>query len=285
MRETIFLRAGKRDDYPLPESLRSIARDRDSCWDFELASDDPRWGDILEFCALQADRERARDEERQAERARLGLPRFWLPGGDELDAAIKDHIVSRGWTIPAPLPYYWVQVRRHYAPRELRAAQALHWIPWETTSRKRPYEMNREIYDWDRQCRMCLAAPQKAPLLFTRQWFPRTKDVLRVGYGSEVVVSDRFARVLEDTRVTGCATRSVFERRPGRGSARSLDGGNWCSRATRCRWPRPPSSGGTSSIPIGRGAGAARSASTRERTGSSPSCTSTATGGPARTSP
>jgi hypothetical protein len=53
VRETIRLRVGRRDGYPVPESLRRIAQDRYSCRDFEQASDDPRWGDILEFCALQ----------------------------------------------------------------------------------------------------------------------------------------------------------------------------------------------------------------------------------------
>jgi hypothetical protein len=51
VRETIRLRLGRRDGYPLPESLRRIPQDRYSRR--EQASDDPRWGDTLEFCALQ----------------------------------------------------------------------------------------------------------------------------------------------------------------------------------------------------------------------------------------
>lgn len=73
--------------------------------------------------------------------------------------------------------------------------------------------MNAEIYDRDREFPMCLAAPQKAPLVFASQAFPRTKDVVRVAFRSEVLVSERVARLLEDDPVTGCTTRRIFERR------------------------------------------------------------------------
>jgi hypothetical protein len=70
MKEIVTLRVARHDGYPAPASLLPLARDTGSHLDFELASDHPRWGEIVAYCARLAEWKR---NEREVE-ARLGVP-------------------------------------------------------------------------------------------------------------------------------------------------------------------------------------------------------------------
>ena len=89
---------------------------------------------------------------------------------------------------------------------------------------RRSLEMDREIYDPDRRCPMCRAAPQVADLLFEAEQFPKKSDILWVGLGNELIVSERFKRILREARVTGATTRRIWRRRGHRAMREAIAG-------------------------------------------------------------
>jgi hypothetical protein len=209
MKEIVTVRVVKHDEYPVSESLLSLARDIGSHLDFELAGDHPRWSEIVAYCARLAEWKR---HKREIE-ASLGVP-IPAPVLDAVAHVIREgerEARERGWVKPPDRGWTWVDVRRRYTEVELRAAPLLHLIPWPAAAI--PWESQWVVLDRERACRMCLAAPQQAPLVFRSSSLARTREIQQDGRANALLASDRLVRVLAEHGLTGWSSRAIFRAR------------------------------------------------------------------------
>lgn len=204
-----MVRVAKHDEDPAPESLLPLARDIGSHLDFELSSDHPRWGEIVAYCARLAEWTR---HEREIE-ARLGVP-IPAPLLDAVARVIQEgerDARERGWVKPPDRGWTWVGVRRRYTAVELRGVPLLHLIPWLAPGI--PWESRWVVLDRERACPMCLAAPQRAPLVFRSSSFAATREIQQDGRANALLAADRLVRLLAEHGLTGWSSRTIFRER------------------------------------------------------------------------
>lgn len=168
---------------------------------FELSSNDERWEQILNACEKL-------ELERQKQRASHKFKEM-----ENIANALTKNALERGWKVHPLHGYSWVCAKRSYSKREIFAAKALQIIPYAITQFTRKKEDTNVIYDLSSKCKMCGIAKQISELIFDSVKFPKNKDIIAVMGYNEIIVSERFAKIIEKNYANDVVIKNIHLRK------------------------------------------------------------------------
>jgi hypothetical protein len=206
MKELIELRVSPEIKQYLPEDICNLAKQIGSIsiidvYLFELPSHDERWKVITDACEKLEEKRLKQPPD----------PRF--NDFKQILNLLTEDTLRKGWTVHPLHGYSWVGAKRFYTQKELLAAKALQIIPYVMTQFTRKIEDRDLIYDISSKCKMCGIAIQKSDLIFESPKFPKSKDIIGLVGFNEVIVSKRFAEILETSNIQGIIIKDIFLRK------------------------------------------------------------------------